>query len=333
MRERRLNTEKVARAAKRAALRHWSAILLVTALIIPQSSAMAKKPAPLQAPALLAVTQDGLPAISPRTSAGVPPAQVRVASSSSSPAATAGDDALNACLGHDPQTVAVTFQPAEGTFIAASGEIFFASDLHVLEEDGVMSIDAASGSSLVERVHQAVPIGPEDRWGQAPAWILAGTGASRKLLQAQQLEQGLALFDPVQADGDCANALRQAEALARQARSGNWSKAEPRLVFPANMPERFAGMDGRFVIARGRIVSLGKTRSTRYLNFGKYWKTDFTVTVNSADEEAFNAALGRSGRTLDTLAGELVELRGFVQDRDGPLMALRSAEQLVVLDE
>ena len=332
MREQRLNTEKAAKA-DRTILGCWSAILLTAALLVPQSAAKAQKPATLPAPALLAAAEDGLAVLPSGTSAATAAAHARPASSPSGPAATTGEDAIAACLGDNPQAVAVTYQPAEGTFVSVSGEAFFAGDLHVLQGGGVISVGTAAGGMRSETAYEAVPLGQENRWGQVPAWILAGTGAARKLLQEQQLEEGLALFAPVHAAGACANVLRQAEALARQARSGSWSKAEPRLILPANMPERFAGMDGQYVIARGRVVSLGKTRSTRYLNFGNYWKTDFTVTLNSADEEAFNLALGRSGRTLDTLAGELVELRGFVQDRDGPLMALRHPEQLVVLDE
>jgi hypothetical protein len=240
---------------------------------------------------------------------------------------------LEACLGQDPQTVLVTYQPGDGTFATASGKVFFASDLHVPQQ-GAGQLPGPTGEGESSgAILEAVQIGPENRWGEAPAWILTGTAETRRFLQAWQLEQGLAFFAPVHAENHCADALRKAEELARHARAGAWGRAEPRLILPANAPEQFAQMAGRYVIARGRVVSLGKTRDTRYLNFGKYWKTDFTVTLNSADEEAFNAALGRSGRTLDTLAGELVELRGFVQDRDGPLMALRYPEQLVVLDE
>jgi hypothetical protein len=177
-----------------------------------------------------------------------------------------------------------------------------------------------------------------DRWERIPAWIVSGDGNSKRagdarLWQEIVLERGEAVFAPERAGADCAAALRRAEGKARRAGLGIWRDKGAGLIFSAARPRSFEDAAGRYVIVRGRIVSLGKTRSTRYLNFGKYWKTDVTGTLKSADEEAFNAVLGRSGRSLDGLSGAFVELRGIVENRDGPHIALRHPEQLVVLDD
>ncbi|MHA7775827.1 hypothetical protein [Roseibium sp. M-1] len=283
----------------------------------------------LAAPAMLAAASAAVTAVSSKA-LRVGPSIATHVSSPAGPEPAQPDDVLGACLGPEPELISVTYRPADGTFVDESGKAYFASDLHLPGQDRVMALDETEKAAAH---HFAVPLGPENRWGEIPAWIVSGTMGAKNLLQAEQLERGLALFAPVHAQEACANALRRAEAAARQARAGAWGMAEPRLIFATAAPDLFAGAEGRYVIARGRVVSLGKTRSTRYLNFGKYWKTDFTVTLNASDEAAFDAALGRSGRTLDTLAGELVELRGYVQEQDGPSMALRYPEQLVVLDE
>lgn len=234
--------------------------------------------------------------------------------------------ALAACAGDAGNAVPVTYAPGDDVFLSADGTRYVAVDLRQSGEAGPGNPAGVSA--------RAVPLGPPDRWERVPSWIVVEDGSGRaRLWQAQLLEKGLALFAPGQADAECALALRRAEARGRRAGAGFWRNRGDGVIYSAARPGSFIDAAGRYVIVRGRIVSLGKTRGTRYLNFGKYWKTDVTGTLKSADEEAFNAALGRSGRSLDTLSGAFVELRGIVEDRDGPHIALRHPEQLVVLDD
>ncbi|MEM8703518.1 MAG: hypothetical protein AAGF82_16970, partial [Pseudomonadota bacterium] len=178
----------------------------------------------------------------------------------------------------------------------------------------------------------ALPAAEPNRWGLVPAWIVRQERGVSGLFQADLLERGEALFAPGVAAGDCADILRAAESTARQAGSGHWSGDAGTVLFSSWEPETFSGQDGHYVIARGRVVSLGKTAGTRYLNFGRYWKTDLTVTFRSSEEGAFNTALARDGHTVDALVGQRVEVRGVLQERDGPYIALRHPEQLVVLE-
>ena len=59
------------------------------------------------------------------------------------------------------------------------------------------------------------------------------------------------------------------------------------------------------------------------------------VTSDGAEAErlAMVRQLRESGWTLDALEGQVVEIRGSVQERDGPSMVLRHPEQLVVLND
>lgn len=245
--------------------------------------------------------------------------------------------AADVCAGVREQTVQVTFDSSEALFVSAAGDRFLASDIQIPMqaggEDAGRNTLQAYLESRPDLELAAVAAGPENRWGLTPGWVFASDDGHSALLQEQLLKAGVAIFAPGHAGAECADALRAAETQASLARAGLWGETSPRLVYSAAAPKSFSDASGHYVIARGRIVSLGKTRSTRYLNFGKYWKTDFTVTLKASAEDDVNAALGRSGWTLDALEGQVVEIRGSVQERDGPSMVLRHPEQLVVLND
>lgn|GEM_PF-1984796 len=238
-----------------------------------------------------------------------------------------------ACVPAAIASVGIETVDEDGVFADASGQRFFASDLYrpnaamALESTGYLGGGSGSSTDI-----EAVPLGPENRWGLVPAWITVRQAGEVQLLQSLLLSEGVALFMPGRAEGACADLLRQAEGEARRNRKGLWEDKAAAPVYSAAKPEPLLERTGDYVIVRGRVVSLGKTDSTRYLNFGKYWKTDFTVTLKTSDEAIFDAALGGSGRHVEALAGKTVELRGVVQEWDGPHIALHHPEQLIVLD-
>jgi hypothetical protein len=239
--------------------------------------------------------------------------------------------AYEACVSRPAAAISVTWQPTDGVFRAASGERYFASDVHLPG----FGRHASAGDDLGtnSRVDlQAIPLGPANRWGLVPAWIVQVDEEEKRLLQFADLQRGKALYAPDQSSGVCAGFLRHAEASARKNKKGIWDSGSRSLVYSASAPRKLEKAAGAYVIAQGRIVSLGNTRSTRYLNFGKYWKTDFTVTLKTSDEGSFNTELVHSGWRIDALAGQVVELRGVVQLKDGPHIALTHPGQLVVLE-
>jgi hypothetical protein len=73
---------------------------------------------------------------------------------------------------------------------------------------------------------------------------------------------------------------------------------------------------------------VGNRSSRTYLNFGGFWKEDVTVEVAARDREKFGGEAG-----LAALAGKRVRLRGFVEEKGGPMMAMRSPNQLEILAE
>lgn len=240
------------------------------------------------------------------------------------------------CVASEAARVAVTGPGLEGFFRGADGTRYFATDLYRPGKSASApgGGNEAPASGVPAEAFQAIALGPENRWGLVPALVVVRQNGAEQLLQERELALGAYVFQPEWVTGACADALRRAERRAREDRLGLWS-ANVRGDFPVfatGAPDRLSAMLGSYVIAQGHVVSLGKTERTRYLNFGSYWKTDFTATIAASQEASFDEALGGSGWRIADLAGKLVELRGVVQDRDGPFMQLRNPEQIVVLE-
>ncbi|MEP3045456.1 MAG: hypothetical protein ABJL55_06000 [Roseibium sp.] len=237
-------------------------------------------------------------------------------------------DALDLCVPDQAEWVAVQGPDADGLFQSVQGEIFFPTDL----SGWFGSMQEVSDSYLVAENLEAAPVGPANRWGIRPAWVRLGVNDDHSLLQARVLEDGYSVFSPAKAEGQCADVLRAAERIARRAERKIWEAGRADLVYASSALKALEEAAGRHVIVRGRIVSLGKTRSTLYLNFGNYWKNDFTVTVKTAGVEALETSLASAGWHLDDLVGQAVEIRGVIQIWDGPHIELLNPEQLVVLE-
>ena len=213
--------------------------------------------------------------------------------------------------------------PAE--FIAENGQRYHMTDIAFRPHNA----DNLPGMADQDVQLHAVAAGPEDRWGRIPAWIVATpTHHDAALLQAVLVRQGAAMFAPLNANSACASALLDAEIEARLARRGLWD-ATPR--YATWQPQALSAVAGTYAVAAGRVISLGKTTRTRYLNFGRYWKTDVTASVPAGQDDAFTAALAGRGVEWPDLIGQAVEIRGFVTIHDGPHIELRHPAQLRVL--
>jgi hypothetical protein len=92
----------------------------------------------------------------------------------------------------------------------------------------------------------------------------------------------------------------------------------------AENPAQILAERGRFTLVKGKVISVRESGSTIYVNFGRRWSEDFTVTVLKRNERAFTAA----GLELKTLAGRDVQVRGFIEERGGPWIEATRPEQI-----
>lgn len=236
---------------------------------------------------------------------------------------------LEQCLDLTQERFAVTGPDGEGLYHSDDGTRFFPADVTPFAP---MDRETRDSTGPKGRAF-AVGLGPPNRWDLVPAWIVVEVGEEVSLLQADMLAEGRALFMPDYSNEACAGFLRAQEQTAQAGRSGLWGENGAGFLFAAQMPDLIETAAGDYGIVHGPIVSLGKTRSTRYLNFGNYWKKDFTVTMDAAAETALQDVLGRSGKRVETLAGQEVEVRGIIQIWDGPHIELRHPAQLFVLED
>ncbi len=168
-----------------------------------------------------------------------------------------------------------------------------------------------------------------DRYGRVVA-LISVTPAKPELEQSVQqalLAQGQARVAANLGDSACAASLLEAERSARTAGLGLW--ADPYYVIRrAEDPAGVLGVRGRFAVVEGKILSVRESGATIYVNFGRRWSDDFTVTVQKRNERSFTAA----GLELKKLAGQRVRVRGTIEERGGPWIEAARPEQIEIAE-
>lgn len=165
----------------------------------------------------------------------------------------------------------------------------------------------------------------QDRYGRLVAFAFPGD--AKVSLQQTLLEQGQARVSSRIGDKSCALALLGAEKRARAARSGQWTDPNFAPLRSENLL-RLKAERGRFVLVEGKVLSVRESGATIYMNFGRRWTRDFTVTVLRRQAKAFAAA----GLEPKTLEGRRIRVRGFVEQRSGPIIEAAAPEQIELAD-
>ncbi len=194
---------------------------------------------------------------------------------------------------------------------------------------GVWPLEEAAKTSLAEltlgkRVELAFGPVREDRYGRLLAHLFVEENGRRVWVQGEMLQLGLARAYALPGVDACFAALIANEAIGRTVEAGVWTSRvyEPR---PAGKTFSLLALRGTFQIVRGRIASVSQTKSAGYLNFGTDWKTDFTVRVPKP--------LLTAQPQLANLEGRMVEVRGWIERRNGPMIAITHAAAVTLLSE
>ncbi len=164
-----------------------------------------------------------------------------------------------------------------------------------------------------------------DRYGRLVAFAFAGEAAQS--LQAALLEQGLARVSARISGKACADALLAVERAARAAGRGLW--ADPNFApLQAENLARLQAEQGRFALVEGKVLSVRESGATIYVNFGRRWTRDFTVIILKRQQRTFAAA----GIEPKRLEGRRIRVRGFLEQRGGPIVAAEAPEQIEVIE-
>ncbi len=142
-------------------------------------------------------------------------------------------------------------------------------------------------------------------------------------LQHLLVQEGHAFFYPNVAHTEISTALVNAENRARTEEVGLWASSLYR-------PLRATGSNlksGWFQTVEGKIYSAKKIGKKIYLNFGQDWRKDFTIQLNGKLEKKYL----KQGVTPLSLAGQNIEVRGWVEWSGGPKIILTHTDQMRLL--
>jgi endonuclease YncB( thermonuclease family) len=165
-----------------------------------------------------------------------------------------------------------------------------------------------------------------DRYGRLLADAYIDRDGAEVSVAKSLVAQGFARLAARPGEAACAAELRAAERAARMARLGLWG--DPRYFSrAAENPGEIAAQRGRFTLVEGKVVSVRESGATIYVNFGRRWSQDFTVTISKRNERIFTAA----GLEPQKLSGRRVMVRGWVEERGGPWIEASTPEQIEIV--
>jgi endonuclease YncB( thermonuclease family) len=145
-------------------------------------------------------------------------------------------------------------------------------------------------------------------------------------VQGQLVADGMARVYSFPDNRSCIADLMIAEGRARLNRLGIW--ADPYYaVRRADKPGELVGRSGHYELVEGRVLAAEQAGGRVYLNFGRTWKTDFTVVIDKAALGRFN----KDGLDPLKLADALLRVRGWVDTYNGPRIEVTHPEQIEVL--
>jgi endonuclease YncB( thermonuclease family) len=166
----------------------------------------------------------------------------------------------------------------------------------------------------------------KDRYGRALGQLFLTDGSDEVWVQQQMLAAGMARVYSFPDNRAYLPDLFAAETKARAAALGIWADPYYR-VRRADRPADFAALSGHYELVEGRVLKAEKSGGRTYLNFGRYYKEDFTAVLDARAQRLF------AGDKIDPLklGGALVRVRGWVDLVDGPRIEITHPEQIEVL--
>jgi micrococcal nuclease len=166
-----------------------------------------------------------------------------------------------------------------------------------------------------------------DRYGRLLAHLFVDRGGVRTWVQGELLRTGHARAYGLPGDFACSAELLAHERVARAAQAGLWAKAAY-AVRPAFQTRAILRQRNTYQIVSGRVVQVATKRAYTYLNFGKDWRSDFTAGI-AAKLVRKNPAWAK---TLAALEGKTVEVRGWIEYRNGPFIEVEDKSQIAIVE-
>jgi len=116
--------------------------------------------------------------------------------------------------------------------------------------------------------------------------------------------------------------LKKLERAAIKEKIGFWSDKR----YSLKNPETVKKYLNSYQAVKGEILRVKEKRNVIYLNFGKSYKDDFTITFRKKYWYSFIKK--HHNFRPEKWAGRTVEISGWVEDRNGPMIELTHPEQI-----
>ncbi len=162
-----------------------------------------------------------------------------------------------------------------------------------------------------------------DRYGRIEAHVFVARNGTEISVQQAMLDRGHARVAARAPERACATDFLARERKARAAKLGLWAHSYYD-VRRADAPAELLSRRGEFALVEGKVVSVRESGGTIYVNFGRRWSQDFTVTILKRNERTFVD----SGLPPRKLEGRRVLVRGFIEQRGGPWIEATQPEQI-----
>lgn len=164
--------------------------------------------------------------------------------------------------------------------------------------------------------------GRTNRMGHSLAHIV--TKDENIWIQGQLLEDGFARVYAMPSNNQLVDDLYKIESNAREAKKGIWQDNSAFKLLTLN---ELSNKNDEFIVVEATVQKVATVRNNIYLNFGSDWKNDFTVMITPEKRRAF------SKKQIDplTLGKEVVRVRGWVREYNGPFIELEDISHLEIL--
>lgn len=194
------------------------------------------------------------------------------------------------------------------------------------EEEAAMA--ALKAMVLGRSVSLATAGRAEDRYGRKLAHLFVDRDGERAWVQGELLSGGHARAYGLPGSYACMRELLAHERAARDAGSGLWANAAY-AIRSARATRDLLRRRNSYELVVGKVAKVATTKARTYINFGADWRSDFTAGI----EQRVLKANPAWAATLAGLEGKRVEVRGWIQYRNGPYIDIEDPSQIAPVDD
>ena len=247
----------------------------------------------------------------------------------------------NECSYENATLVKITKIDDQGTFTLEDGRRLKLADLFfpLNEETGALSAQILSQIRQMTKGQKTriLTSGPTDRYGREPAFLFIKKGSGEPhLVQKALIRSHVAVYMPEPQlrktfASHCDFDRIRAELIVITPKEPTFGSGRPTgitSVLSANSQQLW-GLEGEFVIVRGVVSGVRRTRRGISINFGDDWKRDFTAYLSPLVSKTFENNVNLNSN----LTGQQVKLRGFLDLYYGPSMRIDHLTQMEMLSE